>query len=177
MRTETIDVYSFYELDDDAKERALEALRSAHEYYWHRENRESLEEFCKHFDVELGSWEYSLYASPHISGRVVDEELAELKRVRLWKWLGNSGILDDDLLTGNCPFTGYYMDEELLDPIRDFMKKPLGSLTWQGLIDECLWRWATACSRDLEYSYSSEALVESADANDLEFTKTGEIFV
>lgn len=69
--------------------------------------------------------------------------------------------------------TGYCIDDSLLEPIYDYMKKPDPSVTLEDLLDTCFDAWATDCAKDLEYANSMEAFIETCHANDYEFEADG----
>jgi len=153
-------------------------------YSWDGENVDSLRGFCEHFGLTDPDWEINLCGPSHAHARVADYDIAELSGVRLWKYLQNSGRLryynkfrkeSGDLLAGDCPFTGYYTDEDILDPLREFIARP-DSRTFQDLIDDCLASWASAFVRDWEDCYSDEGLREMAEANEYEFLESGEFY-
>lgn len=74
----------------------------------------------------------------------------------------------------NCPLTGYYIDNSLLDPMWKFMEKP-DSSTFHDLIEECLGSWVKDCESDYEHSASEESFIEDCAANDWMFDKQGRI--
>lgn len=64
MRQQTIDIYTFEELSDDAKNKAREWFRDG-QYDWLDESRQSIEHFCnslhvrlKNFDIDSGRFDY-----------------------------------------------------------------------------------------------------------------------
>ena len=68
-----------------------------------------------------------------------------------------------------CVLTGYYMDDEILQPIYDFLKKPDKTSTFEDILNDCLHCWIGACNRNLEYQNSKEAIIETIEANEYEF--------
>lgn len=76
-------------------------------------------------------------------------------------------------IESSCPFTGYYMDDVLLDPIFAFMKKPVASTTMRDLLEDCFDAWGKACSKQLEYQSSEDKFKEDTIANEWEYTKHG----
>lgn len=70
-----------------------------------------------------------------------------------------------------CP-TGYTIDLDLSDPIRDFLAKP-DNTTFEGLLEKCFSSWVRACESDLEWCTSMEYFEEECEANDRMFDKTG----
>jgi len=82
----------------------------------------------------------------------------------------HSGIFYDTC--GNL--TGYCMDDALLQPIYDFLRKP-DSRTLKDLYDDCFNAFIESWNRDVEYQYSDECIIETIKANEYEFTENGEI--
>lgn len=72
-----------------------------------------------------------------------------------------------------CPLTGYYIDDEILQPIRDFIAHPDASTTWEDLAKACGDAWAEACRADAEYCQSEEYFTDEADANEYHYTESG----
>jgi len=170
-------------------ERCLDWMRdNVHDlYFWGDENRDSLNAFCAHFGLVSLDWEVGFCRPSYASAKTADADIANLAGVRLWKYLQNSGLLRHysqynrfrnervELLAGDCPFTGYYMDESLLDPVREFMARP-DSRTFQDLMDDCLGSWVSAFVADWEYAYSDDGLREVAECNEMEFTENGSAY-
>ena len=71
-----------------------------------------------------------------------------------------------------CPFTGYYMDDVLLDPLRQFLRRP-GSRSFEELLSDCLLAWVCACRDDWDSRLQDDAVAEAIEANDYEFTGDG----
>ena len=71
-----------------------------------------------------------------------------------------------------CPLTGYCVDEDLLQPIFEFLKKPYDT-TLNDLMNKCLQAWAKSCDDDFNGSLTLEAFLDSAEANDYEFYEDG----
>jgi len=63
----TVNTYSFSELDESAKDRALSDYRSkGFEYHWQDENRDSLNAFCALFGVSVKDWSIGTYGHSYI---------------------------------------------------------------------------------------------------------------
>lgn len=175
MKTYIIKTYTIE--DHPNKSAVIDYVRDNwHQLYsWGEENADSLRAFCSRFnlsnmDYSVSPWGYS-YA-----GAEVSSDLEELSGIRLWKYLQNSGLLSNNLLSGECPLTGYCADEDLLAPIREFIKHPDLSATYQDLIDECLHCWIGYYVADWEYTYSDEGLAEFLSCGEYEFTESGKFF-
>ena len=183
MRTETIKLYSYCQLSDEAQEAARYWFLSAcanDSFYWiYQEANDSREAFLNAFDFTekpgpLGS--LSLEYWDIYNGL----DISELSHVRLWKFLQNNYISPDDEralvdLAGNCPFTGVVYDEILLDGIRAFLRSP-DHTTFQQLIYECLQALDHSVDREIQYQLSEEAIAEYIEANCYEFTADGKVF-
>lgn len=75
-----------------------------------------------------------------------------------------------------CVLTGYCIDDDILQPIYDFLKNPKDNITFHDLMNECLHEWVFACQKDFEFSTSREAFIEHAEANEYEYTANGKLF-
>ena len=176
--TVTTTVYQYAELDDKAKGKARHWYRSCEDCYcWGDESVASLKAFADWFGVKIR--DYSLGGSDNWNNHVKWEldrfdQWFELEDVRLWKYLNNNPH-HLPKLDGSCPFTGYCMDETLLDPIREFMKRPTINecMTIEKLIGEGIDKFVSAYCADVDYSYSDEAVAENIELNEYEFTKEG----
>lgn len=74
--------------------------------------------------------------------------------------------------TYNCPLTGYYIDNSLLDEIWKFMDKP-DNRTFKELLDDCFDQWVKDCEEDYEYSTSMEFFIEECSSQDWSFDENG----
>lgn len=188
MRTKTVTLYTFDELSEKAKEKARDEARTDGNdlYGWHDDNAQSLKAFAEFVsgkaDYSVSPWAFSS-ASIKIDGYItiwVEEEkdyisfgMSELTGENLYNWLSG----DVDKITECCPFTGYCMDEDLLDPMREYLAKSDRDdpRTLQDLVDNGCERWLKAYIADWEYQYTDEAIDDFLIANEYEFTEDGEI--
>lgn len=194
METRSYNVYEFKELSEDGQQKALDHLRDG-EYFFHEDNKKSLEKFCEIFPVKVKDWEYGYRNFINWELRV-DDDIEQLKGLRLAKWLrsnfahhiwtpkyiGGTGSGKDwkpkyskTQKTYDCPLTGYYIDHALLDPIVEFIKNPHSDVDLEEIMAECLNGWINACNKDFEYSQSKEAILETIDSNEYRFTKEGKL--
>lgn len=74
-----------------------------------------------------------------------------------------------------CALTGYYIDNYILSPIFDFMRKPQANVNFYDLMSDCFQAWEKACTADYEQSLSFEAFKEACEANEYTFTESGEM--
>jgi hypothetical protein len=57
MEVIEVEIYTFEELESEAKEKARAWYRDGLEYPWFSESIDSIRAFCKHFGVNLMDWE------------------------------------------------------------------------------------------------------------------------
>ena len=76
--------------------------------------------------------------------------------------------------TYNCPLTGYYIDNSLLDPIWKFMDKP-DNRTFKDLLEDCFNEWVKDCDQDYEYSTSMEFFIEECGSQNWSFDENGKM--
>jgi hypothetical protein len=193
MRTMTITktVYKFEELPEDVQEKVVENFGNDTSYFWEGENRDTLMAFEKVFPVKVRNWEYG-YRNFINFDSLVDDEVKGFTGVRLMKYIINHYY--DDLFKpkylgyvkgkarrsriqreNSCVLTGYCLDDDILRPIYDFLKKPDKSNTFDDILSDCLHSWISACNKDYEYRQSREAIVGEIAANDYEFDEKGNI--
>lgn len=98
MRTVEVKVFSFEELSDKAKKRAIEEHSRGMEYGWSSENEASLKAFADLFNLHRLDWQYGFchaYASAsfeswsegreNLSGKRLIAELWNIGKDRIWK--------------------------------------------------------------------------------------------
>jgi len=176
MRTATLEIFTYDELDKAAQAKARDWFRSIDtDNPWVEENIDSLKAFLDHVGATLDSYAYggSWCRGNHVKISIHDTDIAALSGVRLWKYLQNN-----DLTTYNgtpynqCPMTGYCMDATCGDELDAFMVKP-DSREFEELIQDCANAWLKACVADIDYQNTDEAVTETIIANDYEFTGDG----
>lgn len=205
MKTRTITVYSFDELSDKAKQNAIEYFRNRNYEdgnFWANENRQSMEKFAELFPIKVTDWSYG-GRGEGVSFRFTDDyNLEGMKGLRLAKYIWNNykdniykpryysicnGIKNCVGLNSKgryskvqitefgCPFTGFYMDNEILAPIFDFMRAPSPNTDFKDLLNDCFNAWVKACNDDVESQNSDENIIETIEANEYEFDENGNL--
>jgi hypothetical protein len=158
MRTETIEVYHFAELSDNAKEKAREWYRVNADFSWSDESKESINAFCDHFGIRLTQWNVSPYSSPDYSAEYFNSHFRGLKL--------------KDFNRDHMP-TGYFLDCTLWMTFFDQFKatgcakKAFDSALWAGFIG---WR------DDMESQLQDDYIDENLIINEYEFTENGKIY-
>jgi len=201
MRYETINIYKFDELSEDAKSTAIEYFRTINEEYfvWQTEWENSLNKFCEIVNI---SWhEFDIYR--HIDFTInLDEEVLQLSGIRAVAWLYNNiypFIIDGKYYSINkfdnenkwyyesrhskviinecCTLTDFIGDYYLTAPIFKFMKTFDKKTTIESLFTECMNNWQKGYRDDYENSLTDEYIIENIKGNAYEFTMDGEIYV
>lgn len=182
MKTKVINLYSFSELSEEAKERAIEHYRYSERDYFFDDEIESIIKGLDFFGFKTMDYsvDYSSAARSSFSITNTNEfDEDNLIGVRLWKWLKNQkgSIIPaygekykyKDVYESSCPFTGYYMDEVLLDTFRNFLKSPNSRKSLNDLIEEAIEACLYAIQQDYEYQNTDEYIKE-------ELENMGEVF-
>lgn len=159
MQIKKIAVFNFAELSDPAKGQALAYFRDRSEYPWFSDALASIKAFVKHFhgdvmDYKIGSEVYRSYVKTTLDPSYF------------------RGIKLKDIDPAHNP-TGYCLDFTLWGTMKEeFSKTGDAYYAFQQAIESALHDIAA----DVEYQYSDEAIIESIEINDYEFTEDGEIF-
>jgi hypothetical protein len=159
MKIKNVKVYSFDELSDSSKGTVLAYFGERVDYPWFSDALDSIKAFVEHFH-----------------GRVLDYSLSgEVYRSYVKTTVDRSyfrGVKLKDIDHTYNP-TGYCLDWTLWGTMKEeFSKTGDAFYAYQQAIESALAEIAS----DVEYQYSSEALIEMIEANDYEFTEDGEIF-
>ncbi|KAB6147086.1 hypothetical protein GA398_13030 [Bacteroides xylanisolvens] len=195
MRTETrtYTLYRITELSEEAKEKAhSEWLCNRYFYGWTYENRQTLDAFCERFGIVCGNWRYDAdnYSYDYRSRQedCIDSlsgwRLATYLMNNHWNdlyqkkyfWKGMKGRKSRIFVDTCCPLTGYYIDNDILDPIYQFLKSPTGNVTFDNLMNKCLDSFFRACRDDMESTQTLEYFTEESKANDWEYLSDGKLF-
>lgn len=194
----TIEVYSIKELPEKVQWEIYNKWLENVDYAWDNDNRKTLEAFEEIFPVKVKNWRYGGYYDYIDFEMTCDPEIEELSGIRLLKYIYNNYY--DDLFKGkyysiskyingkyqyksrrskvikenSCVLTGYYIDDYILKPVYDFLRKP-DNKTFYDLMKECLESWLSACTNDYEYCTSFEYFLEEAEDNEYTYTIDGKM--
>lgn len=189
----TINVYSFYELSEEAKQKAIQDFREDYqEVFWQDEIFKSLEalfEVCnniKMVDYSLG--EYNSYLKVEFSR----DEIAELKGKRAMAWIENNLLCELRIQEGihakykdyikygqyyrsglikSCPFTGYCADEDYLESLINDIKLGYDLKT---CFESLAQVYEKLINQEIEYQNSGEFISEHLQVNEYEFLENGQ---
>ena len=171
MRTVETKIYTFDELSSEAQEYVLDNFWAHTEYPWHDENMDCLKEFTDLFDFSVYHWRYDSMMAEHNESFPeyyfnIDGDVAR-------EWFKRQSKIIYDL---NCPLTGYYLDETLLQPIRDFIADKSRTDSIGDVLTECVGAFFSHVVADVEHHYSMESCAESCAVNEYEFLENGEFY-
>lgn len=153
----TINTYSFSELSESTKSRALDDYRSkGFDYAWQDESHESLNAFCDLFGVSVKDWSIGTWGNSYISTD------AENNHFRGWNKAKVNAI--PEFLTGyclDCTFIGVFK--------RQFEKTGDALYSFNDAIDAGLSDWI----EDMKYQESDEYIAEFLTGNEFQFLEDG----
>ena len=188
--TKQINLYSFNELSDEIKQNVINNWRVNDEYYYGNENEDSLNAFCELFNIKVKDYDYGYRKYINVSFNL-DNDVLNLRGLKLYKHLINNYYRDlfkpkyyyknikrrfSKIQVQNvCIMTGYCMDNSILEPIYDFLKKPYNT-DFESLLNDCLNNWLIACENDYEYWNSAECIINEIESNDYQFLDNGNIY-
>jgi hypothetical protein len=75
-----------------------------------------------------------------------------------------------------CVLTGVCYDDDMLNPIYEFLQQPKENICFEELLTECFEAIRKTIENEIEYQESDEAISETIEANEYEFTEEGNIF-
>lgn len=182
--TVTLQKFRFDELEGEAKEKALETFN---EYVNEVIMRYSAEEALDTIKKGLAFFDFYPpdycvdYTSVSASSVSITSNHPDLSYVRLWKYLHNHNYVynlkEKDGTYKSCPFTGVCYDEDFLDPIRQFLKRPT-NLTFEEIMEECSDSVIKSLVSEYEYYTNDEETQakEYFDEEDQWFHENGELW-
>lgn len=198
MRTIRTKIYKFSELSKAAKQKAIEWWKDTETFdYIYEEAFESLKAFSDIFAIKIQDYDFN---EPYRSRYTfeADDNILELSGVRLRTYLLNNyyNTLFERKHYGEykkrengkykydryskcqyqptcCPFTGVCYDEDLLDPIRNFISRPSTKEDFKDLLEDCLSSLNKSLENEIEARCEDENVIETIEANEYEFKADG----
>lgn len=173
MRTITRTVYSFNELTDAAKERALSDYNtSGQEYAFAGEALESIKALASHFDGDVRR--YAIDWTGTFPSQMAFT-MPEMNRREIHQRLRALGSYNKETLRGlgDCKLTGYCADEDAIDGFR--MAFMAGESDLEALMNAAFDTWLKAAQSDAQHQFSMEGYAEHCAGNDYEFYKNGDL--
>lgn len=204
MRTIRTKIYQFDELNNEAQENAIDNYRNKNynDDFYYDEIKESIKAFCDEFNLKTGRT-YSDLRTDSISNDVLNLTGVRLYKYLLnnysslffeaktyyfvrnengtkrFNCIGaNGGTYKSKCQINNssCPLTGVCYDEDILQPLKDFIKKPNSNTTFEDLFND-VENAISKCFNDTEdFLNSDDYIKDTITANEYEFTKDGNQF-
>lgn len=209
MKTIELQLFTFDELSEKAKEKAIRDWRNKgyDNQYYYDEIVGSVKAVAELFNLKFGR-QYTDIKAGHI-----DDNILELSGVRLLKYILNN--YGNKLFTpkyikmihrrvnwrqfvcehgkgrngeytqiysrtfkvnDGCPLTGICYDYDILQPVYDFLKKPEKQTTFADLISNIEHAIGKTFEDTEDWLNSDEFIISEIEAQDYEFTESGEIF-
>ena len=175
MRTITVNILTFDELSDDAKETARQEVRYTQEYFWQDDAIKSLKLLAEHFGAELSRYDIDFSNSVQHGGATFqDNHFIEEDEIQ--SRLDALGTFNKETLKGDgdCKLTGYCADENAIDGFRKAWYE--GERDLIELLKAGYQTWFKSCVADYEYQLSDEGLADHFEANSYEFTEDGKFW-
>lgn len=191
--TKEFKVYTFDELSPDAKDKAREHFTS--DFVFQHDWEKTLKKFCAIFPVDWKEYDYTcrqIYYNTRIPDEVVpmtglrlakyihSHYYSDLFKPKYIEHLKNkvkfAPVYSKCQREASCVLTGCCYDEDILEPIYNFLKKPDANTNLEDLIKSCLYSWIKAMNDDYEYQISDEGVQGTCEANDYKFLENGKMF-
>jgi hypothetical protein len=194
-RTIRIKLYKFSELTQDAQQTAINDWREGNAqngYPWQEEYQQTLQAFINLFPVKpnrrgagivfhschpygadkyrcLSGQRLATYIWNHYQKELFSGKYYSLHTVRASDYKSRRSNCQ---IEHSCELTGYYMDEDILQPVYEFINKPR-NIDFEDLMNECFSAWESACEKNLEWQNSDEYIREEIIVNEGEYTRDG----
>lgn len=196
MKTVRIKIYQFNELNDHAKQKAIQDYRREEVYtdYIYDDAHESVNKFHDIFGTTEGGTSWLDIRTGHI-----DDNILNLKGVRLrtyiinnfWSQLykpktfynGDKQRKSKITLDNCCILTGVCYDLDLLNPIYDFLERYqqkadyYSYMDFDRLLQDCINSLEKSIQSEVDYRNSDEGITEELENNEREYTKDGKEFI
>jgi hypothetical protein len=168
MKTIEINVYSFNELSDDAKENAIEQYReNNYGFHWSEDYLQSAIECLKIFGGKLKDYsiDWSDINRCHWKIYVDEDDISELTNSSYYL----------KYINGEKYPSGFCADDDFFSVIKKYIANPYDT-TFEELINDCLYELFHSACKDYEHQISDEGITESIQCNEYQFTEDGNIY-
>lgn len=183
--TKVTNVFSYSELSPSSQEKARDWYREGMEFFWFDEYMKTMKKFADHFGVKLGRWELDYqdtyrcqipFDCPELETSYESDDDENGTTETVGEFLRRHA--NPAFLSGNCPFTGFCTDEDILDGIRANIDNPSqeqSDLT--EVFDDCFHRFVKSMVADWEGQNEDEPVAQTIDDDEYEFTEDGKRFL
>lgn len=172
--TKTYNVYSFDELSEKAKQKAINDYMNDESYFWGNDAIKSIEALAYKFNAQLKDYSIDWLVKCRSSWSFdvpYDMDEDELKRI-----INSLGEYNKETLKGlgECVLTGTCFDEDAIDGLRKAYFK--GERDINELLMSAMNSLYDACQYDYEQQWTEEYFSEFAEANGYQFLENGELY-
>ena len=190
MKTISVNIYSFNELSKEAKQVAISNYRDSNldTSFIYNEAYATVKEFNKLFNTKEGCDSWLDIRHGHI-----DDSILKLKGLRLRKYILNNFY--DSLFKNKyikqvnknpvyskinkdncCVLTGVCYDQDILDPIYNFLKlKDFDNTTFEDLLEDCMKSLGKSIRSEEEAMNEDDYIIDEINSNDYEFYENGKL--
>jgi hypothetical protein len=207
MRTIRTKIYKFEELSEDAQQKAINKHREVMDNdFIYDDTHKVVEAFNDVFETKEGRNSWLDVYTDHMEENILElkglrlqkylwnnykNQLFKGKYYSLWskkdisyKYHKNGypvlkSRYSKVLKQNSCVLTGMCYDDDMLQPIYDFLEKRNFSnctITFYHLINDCFDELRKTVENEIDYRNTDDAIIEEIKANDYEFTENGNIF-
>jgi len=207
MRTVRTKIYKFEELSEDAQQKAINKHREVMDNdFIYDDTHKVVEAFNDVFETKEGRNSWLDVYTDHMEENILElkglrlqkylwnnykNQLFKGKYYSLWskkdisyKYHKNGcpvlkSRYSKVLKQNSCVLTGMRYDDDMLQPIYDFLEKRNFSnctITFYHLINDCFDELRKTVENEIDYRNTDDAIIEEIKANDYEFTENGNIF-
>jgi len=207
MRTVRTKIYKFEELTKEAQQKAINKHREVMDNdFIYDDTHKVVEAFNDVFETKEGRNSWLDVYTDHMEENILElkglrlqkylwnnykNQLFKGKYYSLWskkdisyKYHKNGypvlkSRYSKVLKQNSCVLTGMCYDDDMLQPIYDFLEKRNFSnctITFYHLINDCFDELRKTVENEIDYRNTDDAIIEEIKANDYEFTENGNIF-
>lgn len=171
--TRSINVYSFSELSEKAKQHAKDHA-ARHGYAFAEDALASLKALAEHFGGSLSNWDVDFFNNSHSFAHF---GMPEMEPEEIANQLDALGTFNPETLKGHgdCVLTGYCADEDAIDGLRIAFLRD-GERDLSKLMQAAFSSWLKAAQSDCEDQFSDETFSKHCDANEYQFCEDGSTF-
>lgn len=174
MRTVATNVYSYFELSDEAKEKAYNDYCYTMDYPYHHEFEKVLDSLEGLIGMTVHNWEYDMY-NFHFKLEIDDDEKAFMQGVQLSNYLLTNYL---EYMEDTKELTGYFLDycffAKMKKMLQEVWENP--SITFYQVINECIVGLFEGLCDDIQEFYSIGQFEELTEINEWEYLENGELY-
>lgn len=178
MEKVEINIYRVNELSESGKKRAYDDWIDHTEYPFLDDNQKTLDVFREIFDPKEGCSIYSdrKFTGHRLAKYIINNYWDEIYSRKAYSKVIRSGYKirhSNVQVIRDCSLTGYYIDEVILEPIYNFINRPVNGPSLSDLVREGISRFDREVDRDYYDYYSMDRFLEECEENEYRFLKNG----